>query len=195
MDIGDIRELYFITEIANVASIMREGILSHNAARKVPHYSIAEHGVQERRKDKKIPGTSKRLHDYANLYFDAHNPMLSARRHMNDQICILCINKEVLFLDGVIITDQNASRDCWFKPAQEGLPLLKSEEVFAQFWIYREDPVEEYRLKGVKCAEVLVPNRVHRDYIFAAYVANNIALEAFRQESALRVDINGSLFF
>lgn len=195
MIIRDIHELYFITDTSNVASIMRDGILSHNEAQRVHHRSIAEQGVQERRQNKKIPGTNKYLHDYANLYFDAHNPMLSARRHMNDSICVLRIKSEVLLLDGVIVTDQNASRDCWFKPVSEGLPLLKHSEVFAEFWINRDDPMEEYRLKGIKCAEVLVPKCIHPSFIVGAYVKNATALNNFRQISTLPVEIKGSIFF
>lgn len=194
MNLRDIQELYFITDISNVASIMSGGILSHNEARRVQHHSIAEQGVQERRQNKRIPGTNKHLHDYANLYFDAHNPMLSARREMNDTICVLRIKNEVLSLDGVIVTDQNASRDCWFKPASEGLPLLDRDEVFATFWV-SSDPYEAYRLKGIKCAEVLVPKRVNCSYIFGAYVANTTALNNFTRVSSLPIEIKGSLFF
>ncbi len=37
MNLSDIHDLYFITDVSNVASIMREGILSHNEARQVYH--------------------------------------------------------------------------------------------------------------------------------------------------------------
>lgn len=195
MDLQDIKELYYITDIKNVASIMRHGILSHNKASGILHRSIAEEGVQERRQNKKIPGTSKSLHDYANLYFDAHNPMLSARRAMNDSICVLRIKKDVLFFTGVIVTDQNASRDCWFKTANEGLPLLKNEEIFAESWIKADDPVEEYRLKGIKCAEVLVPKPVDSSHVFSAYVANDTALNSFRRVCTLSVKIRRDMFF
>lgn len=121
--------------------------------------------------------------------------MLSARRHLNDSICVLRIQSTVLSLDGVIVTDQNASRDCWFKPVKEGLPLLRHSEVFAEFWINRDDPMEEYRMKGIKCAEVLVPQCVHPANIIGAYVANATALNAFGQVSSLPVQIKGNLFF
>jgi hypothetical protein len=173
---------------------MSEGILSHNEARRVHHRSIAEQGVQERRQNKKIPGTNKHLHDYANLYFDAHNPMLSARRDMNDNICVLRINSEVLTLEGVIVTDKNASRDCWFKPVAEGLPLLNKDEIYATFWLH-DDFFEQDRRKGIKCAEVLVPRCVNCSYIFGAYVANTTALNNFRQVSTLPVEIKGNIFF
>ena len=194
MNLSDVHELYCIAPMSNVASIIYEGILSYNEARRVHHRSIAEQGVQERRQNKKIPGTNKHLHDYANLYFDAHNPMLSARRDMNDIICVLRINSDVLSLDGVIVTDQNASRDCWFKPVSEGLPLLDKNEVFATFWV-SSDPFEAYRLKGIKCSEVLVPKCVHCPYIVGAYVANSTALNNFKQASSLPVEIKGNLFF
>ncbi len=195
MNIQDIEELYYITDIKNVPSIMQKGILSHNKARSIFHCSIAEEGVQERRKNKRIPGTNKYLHEYANLYFDAHNPMLSARRSMNDSICVLRIKKDVLSLKDVIITDQNASRDCWFKTVGEGLPLLKHEEIFAKFWINQNDPVEEYRLKGIKCAEVLVPILVDSLYVSSAYVANDTALNKLKRICDLPVKIRSDLFF
>ena len=55
--------------------------------------------------------------------------------------------------------------------------------------------MEEYRLKGVKCAEVLVPRCVHSSSIFGAYVTNTTALNNFRQVSTLPVEIKGSIFF
>ncbi len=194
MNINDIKELYFITDISNITSIMSNGILSHNEAHRVNHRSIAEQGVQERRQNKKIPGTNKHLHDYTNLYFDAHNPMLSARRDMNNTICVLRIKSEILSLEGIIVTDQNASRDCWFKPVNDGLPLLDRDEVFATFWT-NSDPFEAYRLKGIKCAEVLVPKCVRPAYILSAYVANTTALNNFKQVTTLPAEIKGNLFF
>ena len=112
MNINDILQLYYITDIANLPSISGRGILSHNQAAKIKHNSITEQGVQARRENKKIPGTNTHLHDYANLYFDAHNPMLSVRRNLNNSICVLIISRDVLRLDGIIVTDQNASRPC-----------------------------------------------------------------------------------
>jgi hypothetical protein len=76
MNRSDVKELYFITYIENVLSILNRGILSHNKSRKLMLRDISEKGVQERRAKKKIPGTNKSLHDYANLYFDAHNPQV-----------------------------------------------------------------------------------------------------------------------
>ncbi len=194
MNRSDISELHFIVPIDNVPSIMTHGILSHNRSQILNHRDISEEGVQNRRSDKKIPGTNNKLHDYANLYFDAHNPMLCARKSRNNEICVLRINSAILDLNGVIVTDKNAARDCWFKPVDKGLPLLNTNEVFANFWT-NDNVFEQDRRKGIKCAEVLVLHCVDSKYIVGAYVANNIALDNFRGISNLPVDIKNGLFF
>lgn len=66
--------------------------------------------VQARRENKQIPGAGK-LHDYANLYFDAHNPMLSKLRARNDDLCVLRVDAKVLELPEVVVTDRNTACD------------------------------------------------------------------------------------
>ena len=195
MLIDDIKELYHITAIANVAAIVKGGIFSHNIVQKdkIKAVRIDEQGVQDRR-EKKIPGTEKMLHDYANLYFDAHNPMLSKRRNLNDSICVLRIEKTVFSVNGVIITDKNASRDCWFKTIKEGLPLLSKIEVLAPYW-NDLDLIVRKRLAGIKCAEVLIPEAVSPKYIVGAFVANSTAKAEFEKVSSLPVEINTDIFF
>jgi len=194
MNRSDIKELYFITYIENVPSILKSGILSHNRSQSISFYDISESGVQERRATKKIPGTNKNLHDYANLYFDAHNPMLSARRSENDNICVLRIDKAILDIEGIIITDQNAARECWFKTVAEGLPLLNKEEIYATYWT-DNDFIKQDRLKGIKCAEVLVPEIINREYIIGAYVANELAYDRLCENCNIDVIINNKMFF
>ena len=150
--------------------------------------------VQDRRSGKRIPGTKKELHDYANLYFDAHNPMLSARRSKNNEICVLRVNEDILDVEDVIVTDKNAARECWFKPVDEGLLLLGAREIFAEYWT-NDDFFEYDRLKGIKCAEVLVPDCISPEYILGAYVANRIVLNKFHEVSNLSTTIKNSLFF
>jgi len=121
--------------------------------------------------------------------------MLSKRRSQNNKICVLRINNIVLNIDGVIITDKNAARECWFKTVDEGLPLLNKEEIYATFWIDNNDPIKEDKQKGIKCAEVLVPDRVHSDYIFGIYVANSVAFDNLCNLSNINGIIKSELFF
>lgn len=152
--------------------------------------------VQNRRRDKRIPGAGL-LHDYANLYFDAHNPMLSKRRDQNDAICVLRVAQAVLDASGVIVADRNAASDyVRFYAASAGIQALDKDLVFARFWINADDPYEAMRHKSIKCAEVLVPGAVDPEFLIGAYVANERALRAFEAlGTRLPVAIKGVMFF
>jgi hypothetical protein len=100
-------------------------------------------------------------------------------------------------LPDVVVTDMNAARD-WvrFYSVGEGLGVLDKDQLYAAFWINRDDPVAEDRHKALKCAEVLVPDVVNPDFIFGAYVANRTALAALNALNvALPAEINGGMFF
>jgi len=197
MDRSDVKDLYFITPIVNVPSILEYGILSHNLSTKLPHRSVAMQEIQDKRRSKKIPGTKKKLHDYANLYFDAHNPMLSKRRDQNSEICVIRINSEVIDLPDVIIADQNASSDyVRFYPVSKGLAAIDKDKLFARYWTHRDNQFEEWAHKSVKCAEVLVPSNVEPRYILDAYVANQPAFDALKKlRTGLTVRIKSDIFF
>jgi hypothetical protein len=171
MNRADVTELHYITAIANVSSILHHGILSHTLAAELAHDSVAMPEIQERRQNKQIP-SARRLHDYANLYFDAHNPMLSRCRQRNDEICVLRVDPAVLDLPAVIVTDRNAAAD-WasFWPPNDGLQRIDRERVFARYWTHQGDLYDERNHKAEKCAEVLVPDRIEARFVIDAYVA------------------------
>ena len=196
MNRADITELHYITAIANLPSILRHGILSHKLAEQLAHDSVAMPEIQERRSNKQIPGDGY-LHKYANLYFDAHNPMLSRCRTRNNEICVLHVDPAVLELPGVIVTDRNAATDLvGFFAVAQGLSIISHERVFAVYWTHPTDFYEEKLHKAQKCAEVLVPNSVDVRYIGGAHVANEDALQTFqRQNSQLPVRIHNAMFF
>lgn len=196
MERADIGELYYITPITNVVSIMQHGILSNKLSKKLPHKSVAMEVIQARRKTKRIPGAGK-LHEYANLYFDAHNPMLSKLRDQNDRICILRVNASVLDLPDVIISDRNAASD-WarFNNVIDGLAALDKDKIYASYWTNANNQYDLWENKSIKCAEVLMPDTVEPKYIVGAYVASQTALKAFQQLSIqLTVSIRSDIFF
>ena len=176
-------------------SIMKKGILSHALSKNLPHESLAMEEIQSKRKNKQIPGARK-LHD-ANLYFDAHNPMLSKRRDRNNQICVLSVDPSVLDLPNVIISDQNASSNyVRFYPVKGGLEAMNKNIIYAPFWLHPDNQLEEWAHKSAKCAEVLVPDRIESKYILSAYVANEIALRVFHQLNIqLTVSTRSDIFF
>ena len=170
---SEVKELHFITHAANLVSICTKGILCHNKAKKLKPTSIAEPGVQERRESVVIPGANKKLHDFANLYFNARNPMMFKRKGSHESLCVLSISHEILDQAGVIITDMNASRDfVRFLELPYGLSQLDKDLIYTQYWNH-EDPIEKYKRSGAICAEVLVPNGMEPRFVEGIYVSCN----------------------
>lgn len=195
----ELEELHYIMPIVNVPSICSHGILSHNKAETVEHESCAMQEIQDRRAKVIVPG-GKPLHDYANLYFHARNPMMYKRKENHTFLCVLMVSTGVLDLPGVVITDCNAASDYTrFKPAPTGLDIVDSNLVFAEYWTH-PDPFEEYRHKSIKCAEVLVPDRVDPRFISGVYVSCDESCDELTQTLTkailtLEVVVNSYLFF
>lgn len=196
MNREDLSELHYITPIANLASIMQRGILSNRHAAKLQHQSVAKQEVQDLRAKVRVPG-GRALHEYANLYICARNPMLYKRQSVHQSLCVLRIDASVLDLPGVIITDQNAASDYRrFLPSPAGLSMIDRDMVFAEYWTHPDDQIAEWRHKSIKCAEVLVPDSVDPTYIIGAYVSNAGSSEALAQQApGLQATINARLFF
>lgn len=196
MNRDDLSELHYITPIANLTSIMHRGILSNRRVAKLQHQSVAKQEVQDLRAKVRVPG-GRALHEYANLYICARNPMLYKRRSEHQRLCVLRVNTSVLDRPGVIITDQNAASDYRrFVTSPNGLSLIDRDRVFAEDWTHPGDLRAYYQHRSVKCAEVLVPDSVDPIYIFGAYVSNAGSSEALGQQAPdLQATINAHLFF
>src|SRR5579859_4739488 len=122
MERNEVRELHFITSIANLDSILRRGILSHDRAARIPHDSCADEGIQDRRRGKRVPNGA-RLHSYANLYFHARNPMMfTLMRNGHADLVVVRVSETVLDIPDVVLADGNAASDgTRFYPSPEGL--------------------------------------------------------------------------
>lgn len=190
-----VTELHCIMPIANIASVLTHGILSNERASGLAHTSIAMSEIQDRRKDKQISG-GMRLHQYANLYFHARNPMLYVRKHLADETCILRVSTDVLRIDGVVIADQNASSDwvLFLEPSQ--WQRLAWDDIYSPDWSNRGDKIDYWRRKSRKCAEVLVPHCVESKHLIGAYVVD-VAAQGKLEAAGFRlpVTIDGNMFF
>lgn len=172
----EIKELHYITHIDNVPTILQQGILSHQAGQRVPHKSVADEEVQSRRAARAIPG-GLRLHQYANLYFNARNAMMyriTGRMGIPcEELTVLRIADTVLDLPGVVITEINAAADVspLWHTVREYLPMLDVATIYAHSWNHA-DLLEKQHHKQRMMAEALVPNRVPPGYIAGAYVVS-----------------------
>lgn len=187
--------LYNIQAIDNIPSIMEYGLLSNERANRIKHISIAMNEVQERRDGVRIPNGLK-LHQYANVYFDPHNPMLSARRDQNENICILKFDYQILDIPGAVISDRNASSDyASFYSPEMGMDMIDFELVYARYWT-DEDYFEQMRKKSIKCAEVLIPYVIPYEYVVCAAVVSDNAAEKLQNTGFdKQIEIVPKVFF
>ena len=175
-----LRELYYITHIDNIPSMLRLGILSHAQVetQNLQYTPVYDAGIVTWRKEKR---TSKGLSlwEYANLYFQPRNPMLYRlvmEGNLNE-IAILGVQRDVLSMDGVLVTTGNAARS-------ETIILSRNEWKTYKDEIVQNTDVEWWsEVNGSKrriMAEVLVPNLVPSKMINNIYVANKDALNRVR---------------
>ncbi|MGD8455528.1 MAG: DUF4433 domain-containing protein [Anaerolineales bacterium] len=179
MEHSELKELHYITYINNVPSILKLGILNFENAKKIESKSFAMNVIQEKREKIVVPNGLP-LHKYANLYIHARNVTLYSRRGEHKSLCVLQVSTEVLDISSVVIADGNASSDYTaFYPSPSGIKMLDRELVFAEFWT-DDDPIEKWRKRRARCAEVLVPERIPPKYIVGAYVSNKETSETFK---------------
>ncbi len=191
----DIVELQYIAPLVNLRSILERGILSHRLANRFPHQSVAMAEVQERRAARRVPN-GRPLHDYANLYFNAANPMMYKLRGMHRDLCVLRVSTSVMELEGSVITDGNAASSyTLFMPYPDGLSKIDRGVVFGPSWSH-PDPAEMDRRRRVRCAEVLVPDRVPPEFIVGVRVScHAIAVSPALTTCGLPATIDERMFF
>jgi hypothetical protein len=104
--------------------------------------------------------------------------MMYSLKEQHPSLCVLRVSTDVLDLPGVVVTDRNAASDyVRFGPAPAALALVDRELVFARYWTHG-DLIEAWRRKSIKCAEVLVPDRVDAMHVSGAYVSSRASREA-----------------
>lgn len=188
-------EFQNITPIDNIPSILKHGILSYVEAAKVAHLSVALVSVQDKRDVKKVPG-GLGLHEYANVYFHARNPMMSKRRNEAPRLCVLRVSTDILNLPGAVITDQNAASNYVRFLSPDHLRYLSLDYVFDRNWKHPGDQIEEWRHSSAKCAEVLIPQRIPAEFLVGAYVVDAAAQRRLATQGfTLPIQVNSDIFF
>lgn len=169
----EIRELYYITHIDNVPSILKYGILSHERiiSDNIQYTSIYDKGIVEKRQHiETLEGEP--LWHYANLYFQPRNPMLYrvlCEKNVRE-IAIISVRPEILDRLDIYIANGNAARhESEIMPAGKGLKETPQivKDTIVEYWN------EEDGSKRKIMAECLVPNMVSPDLIYCIYVANH----------------------
>ncbi len=168
-----IEGLYYITHFGNVVSILQNGILSHDLVekKKINFTPIYNREIVNLRSTKVVQG-DKTLWNFANLYFQPRNPMLYSLKDIRNEIAILCIKRNILDRQNILIATGNAAhRNYKILPIKEGKQYLSKirDEIDKEWW-NAEDGSQRKIM-----AECLVPEFVPAKFIHSIYVAHDEA--------------------
>lgn len=172
---AEIKSLFYITHVENVPSILKNGILSHARVESqgVPFTPIYDSGIIRNRKNKATPERAS-LWEYANLYFQARNPMMFRVIHEKSakDLAVVGVKPGVLQLPDVMVADGNAANNpTRFFKATEGLKVIEEQwrVIQAEYW----NDVDGSKRKIM--SECLVPERIPAGYIHTIFVADHDA--------------------
>ena len=79
--------------------------------------------------------------------------MMYRRRDQHNFLCVLAVNAQILNLNGIVISDQNAARNyAKFIAPNEMETALDFEIIYIRDW-NDDDAFEKSKRKAIKCAE------------------------------------------
>jgi len=178
-----IKELYYITHIDNLESILENGVLAHRIIedKGIQYTPIYDAEIVSRRSKRQVTGQCT-LWDFANLYFQARNPMLYRVVHEKglEQIIVLGVRRDIMNTPDVVLTDGNA--------ASSSSAIFRGPEIRKHITEITENTqdIEWWsEADGTKrkiMAECLVPQSISHSYIQTIYVANlDVRTEIYRR--------------
>lgn len=167
-----IKYLYHITHKENLGNILKYGLLSNDESRQgLNIVDIADNEVNSRRSAIE-PINNSSLHEYVPLYFNPRNPMLYKRIDIQHDIIIIALDSYLFFNRGRIFTDGNAAANkTLFYDDIRDLNQLDWKCINSEFWSEFPDG------KRIRCAEVLIPNKVNITSIEKIYVCDEKILD------------------
>lgn len=169
----EINNLYYICHIDNLASILEQGLLSHNQVQKHQPKTIYDEDIINLRATIK-PNNTQTLWDFSNLYFNARNAMLYRVIHEQtiDNIVIIQFKKTVLDYakqhNSYISIGNAAHNESSFETIDKGLSQLKKiwKSWNQEYWN------ESDGSKRLMMSELLIEKNIPAKYIDSVYVAS-----------------------
>jgi O-acetyl-ADP-ribose deacetylase (regulator of RNase III) len=164
-----VRELYYITHVANLSSILKSGIYCHKLIEEkgITFTPIYNASIVSNRKSITAPD-GRSLWNFANVYFQARNPMLYqvVRTKSVEDIAVVGIDKSILNWPDIFITTGNAAHSqSEILPASLGRKNIPSilKEIDVEYW------TEANGSKRKIMAEALIPDFIPAHYIKSVY--------------------------
>ena len=108
------------------------------------------------------------------------------------------IAKEILDIEGAIISDRNAASSYanYYMP-EIGLNKINYELIYERYWVDQtDDPRTAFKKKSIKCAEVLIPDFIPYEYVrFAVVVSPEVSQKLIMTGFNKKIVIRPAMFF
>ena len=171
--------LYHLTHVDNLKSVHNLGLHSRSRTSEEGYTTtqIANLEVLNRRKQKVVPISGRRLPDYVPLFFTPQAPMLYSDEvtPVQDETAILCLDYSLLLRRDVIFTDGNASsyrtrffNDLRFIDCLDWTNCIRDRSNPIHF--YSQQEFDEWKRK--RAAEILVPDWISFTHVKSIVVKN-----------------------
>lgn len=196
MTVSDIKQLYYIASIHNIASILRHGILSNAEVHKRglyrAKYDIANQEIQQQRNrciESPESHKKKNLHDFVSFFLQPHNAMMVTIQNTTakSDLCIIQINKKILHdrkSDAVLSDVNSACRESrFFKTHTWMLSPVSTKIVNSRFLSGSEQHLsfpDFHSYKRKRQAEVMFYQAVPAEYITGILVPNETAYQVVK---------------
>jgi hypothetical protein len=191
--------LYYITHVDNISSMLQKGIFSHERieSEKIPFTRIYDEGIVSNRHTITVPD-GRNLWHFANVFFEARNPMLYRVVHekTEDDIAILALRPEILERPDIYVTTGNAAHSLsdilYPVEAKKYLSEIIKNSVGVEWWNNEDGS------KRKIMAECLVPDMIPSALIQAIYVAKHKIQDKVKQiikRDDIPVIVEPSMFF
>ena len=165
----DILGVYYIAPMANLASILRRGVLSHAAVARENLRSemIYDSSIVASRGERRTPD-GKTLWDFANFYFNPRNAMMCrVYRAEGRDVAVLLMRRQLLDSGKYVSVGNAASPQSDILPVKEGMARIQSDPVMEKL---RADVWNEGEEKRLMMSELLVPEGVAPGFVQSVYV-------------------------
>ena len=193
-----VERLYYIAPIGNVAKILRYGIYSYNGSRWLRPESFALESVQDRRDHVKVVG-SHSIHDFANLYFNPRNATMYRlmEEGLVGSLVVFGVSKKVAE-DRSRVWFSNMNAACEDAVIEHNIYYTRNypwDVIMGESW-YDKDPVIRKWKKAVMCAEVLVRDRVHSNFLERIYAPNRDIVSCLEGMGVqIPIELDAHMFF
>ena len=186
----DILGVYYIAPTANLASIMRHGVLSHAEVEKrgLKPETVYNAAIVGTRKKRTAPD-GETLWNFANFYFNPRNAMMYRVHRVEERdVIVLFMRRDLMNLAKFISVGNAASPHSSIVPVRQGLAQIQNDAVVKQL---RAKVWQEGEEKRIMMSELLVPDRAGPEHIQSIYVPNaDKALEVRRLLSPLPAGVD-----